>query len=48
MTDSKKNKVEGCPLAFTVLGLQWLKGPHSCVGIIDWGEQGSDRKIKPP
>lgn len=29
------NKVEGCPLAFSVLALQWLKGPHSCAGIID-------------
>lgn len=34
-TDRKKHTVEDCPLAFTVLALQWLKGPHSCTGIID-------------
>lgn len=35
MTNPKKVKVKGCPLAFTTVAVQWLKGPHSCAGIID-------------
>lgn len=44
MTGSKKNEAESWPLTSPVLALQWLKGPHSCAGIIDWGNREATEK----